>query len=277
MQNSMPKIAIVVSKKDLAGQTIKKVMLNSGLFSLLNELFDGNNVYNYKNFFLIELNELQIFADYLNEFNADFFVFASRHSSSKSIASLSVHSIGNYSKAELGGKNNTLIKSSAILSRNYFLGLKKFYSSFNLQGFELVPEVTHHGPYIEKPALFIEVGSTEKEWLNENAAKLITKTILECTSFEKEKEIIAIGLGGTHYAYNFAKLIERENYAFSHICPKHALKNLNENMLYQMIEKTMEEVNEIVLDWKGLGKEKQRIKEMLELFVKENNLKIKKI
>lgn len=271
------RIAIVVSKEDLAGQTIKRVMLKSGLFSKSEELFDGNPVYIYKNFSLIEVNKLQIFADYLNSFNTSFFVFASRHSSSKGIASLSVHSIGNFSKAQLGGKDNTLVKSSAILSRNYFLALKGFQEEFNLKNFELVPEVTHHGPFIEKPALFIEVGSSEKEWLNETAANAIAKTIVEFTSFEKKNETIAIGLGGTHYAYDFAKLIERENYAFSHICPKHSLTYLNHYLLNQMLDKTIEPVTEIVLAWKSLGKEKQKIKALVEETIKERKeLKIRK-
>ena len=62
---------------------------------------------------------------------------------------------------------------------------------------------------------------------------------------------------------NFNKVVLRTEIAFSHICPKFQLENLDEELIKQSIEKTKEKVDFIVLDWKGLGKEKQRIVEML--------------
>ena len=38
----------------------------------------------------------------------------------------------------------------------------------------------------------------------------------------------------------------------------------DENMLKQMIVKCIEEVNYIVVDWKGLGKERKRIMKLVE-------------
>ncbi len=64
----------------------------------------------------------------------------------------------------------------------------------------------------------------------------------------------------------------RTDIAISHICPKYHLSKLNEELIKQSIQKTVEKVNFIVLDWKGLGAEKQRIVETL----KNLNLEIKR-
>ena len=48
------------------------------------------------------------------------------------------------------------------------------------------------------------------------------------------------------------------------------LENLSEDLIKQAVDKTKEKVDFILLDWKGLGKEKQRITEMLK------NLEVKR-
>jgi len=42
------------------------------------------------------------------------------------------------------------------------------------------------------------------------------------------------------------------------------LDKLNENLISQSIQKTKEKIDFAVLDWKGLGTEKQRIVEMIQ-------------
>ena len=66
------------------------------------------------------------------------------------------------------------------------------------------------------------------------------------------------------WLYNFNKVALRTDIAFSHICPKHHLDKLNENLISQSIQKTKEKIDFAVLDWKGLGTEKQRIVEMIQ-------------
>ena len=72
---------------------------------------------------------------------------------------------------------------------------------------------------------------------------------------------IGIGIGGNHYCANFNKLLH-EDIALSHICPKHNLEHLNITTLKQAIERTKEKVDYIILDWKGLGPHKEKIKEL---------------
>ena len=46
-----------------------------------------------------------------------------------------------------------------------------------VEGFDLSLEVTHHGPTVGVPSMFIEVGSTEATWGHEGAARLLASII----------------------------------------------------------------------------------------------------
>ena len=45
--------------------------------------------------------------------------------------------------------------------------------------FEVTYEVTHHGPYLETPTLFIEIGSSEATWGDRDAARAIARALTE--------------------------------------------------------------------------------------------------
>jgi D-aminoacyl-tRNA deacylase len=48
------------------------------------------------------------------------------------------------------------------------------------------------------------------------------------------------------------------------VAPKHNLESVDRDMLNQMIAKSIERVTYIIVDWKGLGKEKNRIMRLVE-------------
>ena len=120
-------------------------------------------------------------------------------------------------------------------------------------------EATHHGPFLETPCLFIEVGSSKQEWDDDRACKVIAKTILESINSFKQNENykVAIGIGGPHYCPNFNQIQLDNQFAISHIIAEYALP-INKEMIYQAISKTKEKVKYIIIDWKGLGKSEQR-------------------
>src|SRR3989344_4165802 len=70
--------------------------------------------------------------------------------------------------------------------------------------------------------------------------------------------ISAIGFGGNHYSPRFQKMIETQNYAFGHICPKHKLDSLDDNMILEMINKTVPKPEQAVLDWKGMNSSQRK-------------------
>jgi len=188
-------------------------------------------------------------------------IFLSRHKSETGTKSLTVHMIGNFDDAKFGGRTRELAGALPQIGANYLrvLNEKNISSTLSKQGFVVSLEVTHHGPMTQKKCVFIELGSAPIDWKNETAAKLIAETVIEAT-MKETKDKIAIGFGGGHYAPDFTKLSLRKNYAFGHICPKHQLHNLNKALIQQMIERSG--ASEIVLDWKGLKENKERVLEL---------------
>ncbi|MDD5163650.1 MAG: D-aminoacyl-tRNA deacylase [Candidatus ainarchaeum sp.] len=256
---------IVVSKSDLAGMNFFPLFTENFGFRETGRIFDGSPIFAFGNFELLTINSVQIFADFLDKRKTDFFIFASKHSSTAKKPSLTAHAIGNFSKAEFGGKDFELCPSSAFLSRNYLLSLKEQRESLVLPDFEICLEATHHGPFLKTPSIFIELGSSEKEWLLKKPAEAVVETILKKTSLHSNA-VPCIGIGGGHYAPGFTKRVLNENFAFSHIAAEYSLPHFTEFSLQKMVSNSIEKPELIVADRKGLGKsvQKNRIQQILQ-------------
>ncbi len=197
----------------------------------------------------------------------DFVIFPCTHKSEKGEKSLSVHAPGNWRSAELGGEKTKICPTSALFQKQMFEKLKINADSHNLKDYKVTLECTHHGPLIEKPCIFIELGSTETEWKDRRAAFVIAKTIRDVIQDFKENPYneIALGIGGPHYCPSFNKIQSKSNVAISHVIPRYVLP-LTEEMVKEAIEKTQEEIDFVLLDWKGLGsaEERERILNILD-------------
>ncbi|MDD3083556.1 MAG: D-aminoacyl-tRNA deacylase [Candidatus ainarchaeum sp.] len=182
-------------------------------------------------------------------------IVLSKHQSITGKPSLTTHSIGNFSKADFGGIEKKLCGSLAKINTNFLRELNNKNELLE-EKFLVCYEVTHHGPFSEKNVSFIELGSSKKEWVVKENAKIIAETVVDSTLKENNDKIV-IGIGGGHYAPDFSKLALRKNYSFGHICPQYQLDYLDEDLLEQMISKTKAE--QIILDWKGLKQNKEKI------------------
>jgi D-tyrosyl-tRNA(Tyr) deacylase len=189
----------------------------------------------------------------------DFIIFASKHKSESKEKTLSVHAPGNWRLAEFGGEKNKSCKSSALFMKYIFEKLNENAVQNHMDDYKVTMEATHHGPLIEKPCLFIEIGSTDTEWTNSKAGFVVAKTIHEAISSFKENPYneIAIAIGGPHYCPSFNKIQLKSNVAISHVIPQHAFP-LTEEMVSEAVTKTEEEIDFVLLDWKGLGNSEQR-------------------
>ncbi|MFX1452571.1 MAG: D-aminoacyl-tRNA deacylase [Promethearchaeota archaeon] len=255
---------IVISKQDLAGQTILGQLLKHYNFDEDGK-FEGNPRYRIKNIDLIVTNERLIFCNHLDEIKTDLFIFGSKHKSESERPSLLTHSTGNWSdEAIFGGNPHELAIAPAFAIREALLELKIQQEKLNLSNFEVAMEVSHHGPTnLTTPLVFIELGSNETHWKNELGAKAVARAIMR-VAFSKNRYKTVIGFGGTHYCPNFNRLIYNSDVATSHIAPKYVLDNIDK-MVEQAIERTMENVKLAVLDWKGMSsKQKNKIKTILE-------------
>ncbi len=269
--------AVIVSKKDQAGLNIKECLLRLFDFKETNEEFEREKIYEIKvekeKIRLYTTEKVSVDCEYIDEkINADFIVFATKHQSKSGIASLSVHIQGNWSKAEFGGSDRKLCISDADYLRECLFKLKELANNNN---YEIIQECTHHGPYLAKtPCMFIEIGSSEKQWPDKQAGEIIAKTIMSVIPKKPKHYKTAFGIGGLHHCPNFTKLMKKSDLAFGHVCPKYMLNNLDKEMILQAIEKNTNKCEEVVLDWKGLSQYKQKITKMLgELKIKYKKTK----
>ena len=265
------KFAIIVSEKDKAAMNIKSALTGT-YFKPTKEFFEDQVIFEYGETKLYTIKSDSVSFETSDKIDADFIIFATKHQSKAGTPSLSAHVVGNWGSAELGGKPKTLgIADSQFVKRALQLLEEK-----NLSGFESVQEATHHGPNSTKPLLFIEIGSSDKEYANSEAGRIIAETIIELLTFKPKDGISAVGIGGLHHTPNFKKIQINTDIAVGHICPKYALDSLNKEMLLQAIEKTIPKPQLIILDWKGLGEHKERIRQLAEEVSKELNLKVMK-
>jgi D-aminoacyl-tRNA deacylase len=256
------KTAIIVSKKDIAGMNIKKILITQHNFEQTKELFHNERVYKRESTKLYTTDNETIFSERIDEeIPEDIIIFATRHKAESGKKSFSVHVTGNWSKAEAGGKDKTLCVALPSLMKE---ALKKISELYKGAEFEIIQESTHHGPFMEKPCMFIEVGSSAEEWARTDTCSVIANTITCLIESKIKKYPEVVVLGGGHYNQVATKLMLNSNYAVGHICPKHFLSELTPALLRQAIEKNGSNFEFVVLDWKGLGTEKQRIKQMLD-------------
>ncbi len=244
---------IVASKKDKAGINITTALSQYG---------------NY-NFYLVDndiLHEENLNPEKINKY--DFVIFASKHKSEKKQKTLSIHAPGNWADALYGGKPGKVCMTSALFLKQCFEKLTKNAEHYKLD-YDVTMECTHHGPLINKPCMFIEIGSTEQEWNDRRAAFAVAKTIKETIENFKENPYneIAIAIGGLHYCQSFNKIQLKSNVAISHVIPNYVLP-LTKEMVEEAIKKTCEEVDLILLDWKGIKKssDRQLVKDILKKF-----------
>jgi len=239
---------VIASRQDEAGMNIATALsqFKNDLFDIY--LVDGSIIHNSS----IDETRLEPY---------EFILFASRHESSKGDKTLSVHSPGNFRRADLGGQPGKVCPTSALFHKAIFENLIEMAKEHKMDNYAVTLEATHHGPLITKPCLFVEVGATKAEWRDKRAAFILAKTISK--TFEEYKPSkyheVAVGIGGPHYCPNFNKTQANSNVAISHIIPQYVLPISEENIL-ESIEKTQEEVDFILLDWKGLGQAEQRDK-----------------
>lgn len=200
--------------------------------------------------------------DVPTDFETDMLVILSSHKSKTGNKTLTVHIPGNWNNADFGGESRTLNVAYANALTIFLQEMKRI----NTLDWSVSLETDHHGPTCKVPIIFIEIGSTEKEWNNDEAGKIIAKTVMDSIGKlgkSNRKQVTVVGFGGGHYAREFTKLVLEKNLCIGHICPKYALDGLEEDTFKQAIEKNVEEVSEIlVLKDATNAKQKEKLKKL---------------
>jgi D-aminoacyl-tRNA deacylase len=167
-------------------------------------------------------------------------IFPSRHSAKSGKPSLTLHPIGvpqsDFDEVPLyGGRGGSAPPPSPRIS-SWWRNLIYMVEGTDLeQQFDLSLEVTHHGPWISVPSIFVEVGSTEKTWGHLGAANILAELIAKGLGLSDGQEIgvwdeqenagepVIITLGGGHYSPRANKLARNEGIWIGHMLAAYAM------------------------------------------------------
>jgi D-aminoacyl-tRNA deacylase len=247
-------VLIVTSNTDPASINIKNSLLEQDHWDEI-DIFNENPVYKHskiRDIVIVTINDSKIRHEHLDievEENLGIkpkqVIFASRHKSKTGAPTLTTHPIGNYGDATFGGKQKTLVKTSPRLMMHLLKILKKNAEQAKLYH-KVCFEVTHHGPYLDTPVLFVEVGSTEDEWKKKEPANIVAKSILELLeSYRYEEDFsddipVLLGIGGGHYAPRFTDVVLEKKAAFGHMIPTYQIEagNIDGEMFEKALQAT---------------------------------------
>jgi|SRR5208282_5395280 len=267
---SSPTVLLVTSTKDQASTNIARGLVANYGFESTKIILLGNPVLQRGSLLLATIDtELVNPPDLDTYFNPAAYVFLSRHRAESGIPSVTVHTTGNFTNEEyLGGRPREIGWVNPDLQKNYMIALNRRRKQ--LEGYQVSIEATHHGPTsLRKPVLFVELGSSEKNWGDEHAGKMIGDALMEMLSERKAWEKVAIAFGGTHYPEKLNKLLVDSEFALSAVVAKYYLEGIDDAMFGQIIQKTTKFPRYAAMDWKGMGKHKERIMELVTRFALE--------
>jgi D-aminoacyl-tRNA deacylase len=251
---------IVAASNELASRTLATTLINRHGFESTGVSLLGKPVYQKGSLllfffegFIVEPPDLDAY------FNPQAYIFLSRHSAESGVAALTAHTVGNFSaEARFGGGPKELGRVNPDLLKNYMTALSSRRAK--VDGYQITIEATHHGPTtLAKPVLFVEIGASERNWGDSEAAGVAADSLIESLNERKAWSKVALGFGGTHYPEKFSRLLVDGDFALSFVVPRYALRDVEEKMMGEMLAKTSVPVRYAALDWKGLGEYKEKI------------------
>ncbi len=246
---------LVAYQDDPAGNNMAEFLAKSMSFQ------DG--VFRGKNYDLVTIPTPAISADWLEErYDHDGFVFLSKHAAESGVLALTCHSTGNFSEAKFGGNDRQIAIPHPHLQKAYLQTLKENESQFS--DFQITIEATHHGPTaLKKPSIFIEIGTTGQQWDDVQLCSSVA-AIVDSVMKKPAKEFpVAVCFGGTHYPTKFTNELLTGRHALGTVVPKHALGSIDEEMFGHILEQN-NMAKSALLDWGGLGPNKQKILDFLD-------------
>ncbi|GKU95104.1 hypothetical protein SLEP1_g8506 [Rubroshorea leprosula] len=166
-------------------------------------------------------------------------VFLSRHVASSTRPALTIHPIGTPQVLEgedlvSGGKARWAAPPNPRMGP-WFRLLKEVAESHNLTPeFEVTLEATHHGPEINSPTMFVEIGSTEEYWKRQDAAQAIAFLVWQGLGLgggaavgdwgrNSEENKVLLGIGGGHYVPRHMDIIKKTGAWVGHLLSGYSL------------------------------------------------------
>ena len=218
-----PATVLITSTRDEASATIASGLVKNHDFQSTEIALMGKPVFQKGSLLLVTIDTKIISPPDLDTyFNPQAYIFLSRHRAESGIPSLTVHTTGNFTdKPSLGGRPKEVGGVNPDLQKNYLIALNK--RKDEIKDYQLTIEATHHGPTsLKRPVLFVELGSSEKNWGDERAGKVIGDALIEALTQGRSWDRVAIAFGGPHYPAKFNKLLLESDVA-PLLCRREAL------------------------------------------------------
>ncbi|MFZ8782550.1 MAG: D-aminoacyl-tRNA deacylase [Desulfurococcaceae archaeon] len=275
----MPVIGLVYSTRDPAGRGIANYIASALRASPSALCTNAETCSTGENFILAGFSEDVLYFDFLDErlpSTVEFYVVLSRHSSEAGIKSYTVHSTGNFSEEALyGGRPRELGIAHPVVAFRLLRALKAVSTRFNREDYEVSYEATHHGPTsLEKPLVFIEIGSSHSEWIDPVNHVVVGESVVALLSEYPNLPTCAIslGIGGGHYSRKFTEMSLSESVCFGHIMPKYALTHLDFEILDKMLYRTVAKPEQVVVEKKSTRREHR---ELIEKYAEMRGVAVK--
>lgn len=258
-------VLIVASERDPAGLNIVSWLVRDYGFDMSPEHLD-HGILQKDNVLLARIKEESIYADSVDSLvDTDAIIFASKHTSEKGDPSLTVHCTGNVlNEAPYGGKPRSLALAEPNRMRAALLSLVESREELGLP-YLVSLEATHHGPTeLRVPSMFVEIGSSAKQWEDPLAGKAVARAIWTA-AIRPSDGVQAVGFGGGHYSWKHTEAVVKKQFALGHILSKYFFQNYDPTIIELAFRKTVGDCSHAVIDKKGVrGIERNTLVEFLE-------------
>ena len=230
---------LVASAPDPASLNIRDRLLEMGEWQECGT-FRGQRCYRLRHMLMVSFDDLHLRLDHVDrlvgealEVKIGEVFFLSKHRAASGRPTLTVHPIGNFGRAEYGGRDGTLVPASPAFMSGLLRAL-----SVSAKGlpFEVSYEVTHHGPYLEMPTTFVEIGSDEGGWGDREAGRAMARALLGWVAADGPT---VVGVGGGHYAPRFTEVTLVKRVRFGHMVAKHVLDGKGDNEVLETVAKAV--------------------------------------
>ena len=250
----LPVDLLVAGRDDPAGSNMAR--------RLLPRMEGDGDLYRGGSYDLLMVDGPAVSAGWIGgSYEYDGYVFLSRHAAASGRLALTCHSLGNFAGAPLGGRPREVGVPHPQLQKAYMGALAARAGSF--EGFHITIEATHHGPTeLDRPAAFVEVGTTERQWNDEALCGAVADVLHGCMGGGGDAPV-AICFGGGHYPEKFTKMAVSGRYALGTVVPRRALADVDGEVFAHIVGRN-EGASAALLDWSGMGPERGRILGMAE-------------
>lgn len=224
-------LAVVVSRADEASERIGERLLEVETWDELedetrSDRNGGGTYYRTEGIELRTFDELHLYLDGAAAAfdDPELLVFVSRHSGETGPL-LTAHATGNFGAAEYGGRERSLARAAP----NALSEVRDALEKHAPPGYETGIECTHHGPStVGCPSLFVELGSGESQWRDDEGAEAVARAVLELRGVEAHHERAIVGFGGGHYAPRFDRVVTETDWGVGHIAADWGLEAMGD-------------------------------------------------